>query len=930
MTTDEGTPKRRRGLFRRDRGVAAATTDERRSTDAFDDPWSASAWDDWDDDFTNGGARSSVPAAAAPRPEAVDAWLQSEADDFDTAARRNTKRWGGDASRPSDTSTTGLRSLRAETESLASTEPTATVTVPGGLGLGALRDTGSTEPVPLTSAVPDFAESTAPTDDADLSNHVPADWATDPDLLAVAGPVDEATLADDAAIDDAIDEIDRHTVAFAADGAVDAVRPIWEPVDELIPEGLANSLEAASTEIADESVDDTAVDNTAVDNTAASVDGWIDAEPVIVADVDRVAPTDEADHFDLPSDVDRTGDASAESTTDDELVLTDELVPEQLDLDDLATLDEAPDVLPAPMASWAPTIASDPGLTEPPSTQDSAESERDPQVAEASEEIVAPEALTVSDDAKPGDEPFVAAEVVRVRLPGFDAPAPPPEPVAKFVTVSVVSDDDHPTSDAPLPGSPKPAEPANKATNANEWSSPPAAATTAPISSTSTPMSPPSIPALVGETAPTGQPTTDVGTSAIPTAPKITSRRWAALAAEFGSDGDLDASFPSRPRTAASAPAAVRPITAEESGVDRIPTAEQSPTVDKTPTRPTLEKIPRVEESGLGEGPNPVVDDPNPVLAAPSVAAPSVAAPPVVAPTVAASIDDLATAVAAASVAAPTDDDATADLSIAVATPSNETTKPDADPWITPPLRRARPDAAASRPSTSRGRSDGPPSSDNDPWARPPRRTERPNVPDRTEQPGSSVAAETTGSPSERRPPRSAEAVPMPPDKPRVRTTGDFHDDARLVSPDISSFAGYVGTALVGFAIVRVVLTLLDNQPVIPARYTGREASLLRIGESFGASGSAWPLALVVGTVLLVVPSFLAVRSHLRRWAPIVGLAAATGVVSIGIGALRFFAGLRLDSASTVKLVSDVVVGATGFGLLTLVAIVLAVRSHRR
>ena len=150
------------------------------------------------------------------------------------------------------------------------------------------------------------------------------------------------------------------------------------------------------------------------------------------------------------------------------------------------------------------------------------------------------------------------------------------------------------------------------------------------------------------------------------------------------------------------------------------------------------------------------------------------------------------------------------------------------------------------------------------------------------------------------------------------------------VSPDISNFAGYIGTALVGFAIVRIILTLVGDQPVIPARYTGREASLLRIGESFGSSGSAWPVALVVGTVLLTVPSFLAFRSHLRRWAPVVGLAAATGVVATAIGALRLFAGRRLGSVSTVKLISDVVVGPIGFGLLTLVAVGLAIRSHRR
>lgn len=897
MTTEEGTPKRRRGLFRRDRGNVAASTDERRGTDTFDDPWSASAWDDWDDDFTNGGTRSSVPAAAAPRPEAVDAWLRSEADDFDTAARRNTRRWGGDANRPQDTSATGLRSLRAETESLATADPTATVTVRGGLGLGALRENATTESAPPELTVPDAAETrTAAVDtpvaaaDTEPSKDRLTDWASDPDLLAIADD-DDATVADDAAVDEAVAETSELVAVTPADVDHDIINPTWEPVAELVEQDQPDHVDAVA-DVSAEVTTDVLANDTAEGTTVESTDGWMSDEPEITDHGRDEALADLV----LSSPGDHPAPTPMASTIDDDLILGDALDPEQLDFADMASLDEAPEVLAPPLANWAPANEDRTGSETPHPTAGVTGSGSTPSQTDTSASLEGPSTndVTAAADEPAAEEPFVAAEEVRVRLPGFAAPVAPPVPVSRFVTVSVVSDDDQPEVEA-SPGKPEQAEPISSVAAATNDEP----ATPVTPTATASPLSSQAMPTPLGGPAPVGTPATDVTGSVVPAAPKITSRRWAALAAEFGSDGDLDDSFPVRPRRDVAPPAAAGPVLTADDDDAAKPVVEHVP---PTPDPGPVESI----ASGVAE-----------VAPAPGTGTASGSDLPVepgleaVVPTT------------ADSRSAPDSGSTTAEG--AVVEPMNEPTEPGVDPWAQPPPRSARPE---SRPRPVHA--DTPTSSNDDPWARPPRRTERPAALDRSDRSAAATVVAPTAAPIQRRPQRPTGPPPAAADRSRPSTAVEPLDADGSVSSDISGFAGFIGTALIGFAIMRVVLTLLGDQPVIPARYTGREASLLRIGESFGSAGSAWPVALVVGTVLLTVPSFLAVRSHLRRWAPIVGLAAATGVVAIAIGALRFVAGRRLGSVSTIKLVSDVVVGPIGFGVLTLVAVGLAIRSHRR
>lgn len=845
MTTDEGTPKRRRGLFRRDRGNAAATDDERRGADTFDDPWSASAWDDWDDDFTNGGARSSVPAAAAPRPEAVDAWLKSEADDFDTATRRNTMRWGGDANRSSDTASAGLRSMRAETE--ATVESNTTVLVPGSLGLGALREGDSTTSAPLPFPIPDAAETHADPSNADLTGHVAADWASDPDLLVI----DEISRGAEIS---SLAEISELAEGASADAVAEPVSPIWEPVEALAPD-LPDPPDPLPQEI--------------VDRAAAAA-------------------------AELPGSEDELAPLPTVSTTDDELVLTDAIEPEQLELDDLTALDEQPTTLTPHRASWAPNVDEPAGPVTHPLTDKLLDSRNDPVRDDASESTAAPIANIIADT--PPDEPFVAAEEVRIRLPGLADPLVPQPPPSRFVTVSVVGDDD----EADAVSSPhQPTTETVVGAEASFGDGPGAPSTLTPHDAVVTPRQ---TPLPFDTTAPSEELSTDATGPRIAAAPTITSRRWAALAAEFSSDGDLDDSFPSRTRPATPPPTVGAAVTtvddAASHAVDVVEAATHLGAVADTIGDPG---------AGLVE---PIID---------------------IAPVIADSLPVEPELV----VAVPTTSDSesiagggpTIDAG-AAAEPAKATPEPDTDPWAKPLVRRARPDALVSGPPSTRKRAASLTSAEDDPWTRPPQRSERQPAAVRAAGPASPDVA--TDLPSKRQPLRPAAARPTPDRGSLSRTL----EPARIVddgvSEDISSFAGYVGTALVGLAIVRIVLTLLGDQPVIPARYTGREASLLRIGESFGSAGSAWPVALVVGTILLTVPGFLAVRSHLRRWAPIVGLAATTGVVAVAIGALRFVAGRRLGSATTIKLISDVVVGPVGFGLLTLVVVGLAIRTHRR
>lgn len=71
----------------------------KRSGDMFrgpatQDTWSATAWeDDWDDDWNESPKRTSVRAAAAPSAAKVDAWLESDSNDFADSTRDIAKKW---------------------------------------------------------------------------------------------------------------------------------------------------------------------------------------------------------------------------------------------------------------------------------------------------------------------------------------------------------------------------------------------------------------------------------------------------------------------------------------------------------------------------------------------------------------------------------------------------------------------------------------------------------------------------------------------------------------------------------------------------------------------------------------------------------------------------------------------------------------------
>ncbi len=85
---------------------ARAARRTKRSGDMFrspanEDAWSSAAWadDDWDDDWTDSPKRTSVRAAAAPSAAKVDAWLESDSNDFADSTRDIAKKWTGPESK---------------------------------------------------------------------------------------------------------------------------------------------------------------------------------------------------------------------------------------------------------------------------------------------------------------------------------------------------------------------------------------------------------------------------------------------------------------------------------------------------------------------------------------------------------------------------------------------------------------------------------------------------------------------------------------------------------------------------------------------------------------------------------------------------------------------------------------------------------------
>ncbi len=754
MGNEEGTPKRRRGLFRRDRTNDTAAAEPRLAADGFDDPWSASAWDDWDDDFTAGNLRSSVPAAAAPRPEAVDAWLQSEADDFDTATRLNAKRWGGEANR----------------------EPAS--------GLASLRRSTDAPPVPDVIAADD-----APID------HAPIEEVSVPEEPGTEAPIEEPPAKEAAIVvveepfassaDDQVDEPDRSD-------ETNEVSPTWEPVAD------APSTGVPSTEVSDYDSD-------------GDLDDVLDA----LADADTPSTFEALTVQDDPTSVSLTEPDRDELLEIDEIEPSDEFTPE------LAMLDASPTKPPVPAASWAPIETIEVRLP------------------------VASESSTVDDR----------------RLPAApSAPAAPTPPPPRFVSVSVV--DDEPALPEPIaaivdlpPPTPTPA-----------FTAPEPQARTADVENDAVETgafeiaSPaPSVPAVAS--VPAGR-----------------SRRWADLAAEFGSDGDLEDSYPRRSRPAPSPIVGATPDRAPARVADdptlaspRVEVASINELASKPATGPAIETVFEVE---------PVIEH---EPAAVQEVHPAELEPP----------------------PAP-HDEITADL-------VEDAGSDEVDPWSLPPVRGPRQPAGVEPPVRSRLPGTSAPAK-----PAPTRPIERPSS--RPEPRPSTNRADEAPTSRPVRP--AAERAPRPATAPRTSTS--------TLSPEFPTFAGVVGSALVAFAVARLVLALVGDQPKIPATFTGTSARLVRLGATFANIGTSWPLALLVGTVLLLLPVFAGFTDHLRRWAPIVGLASVTAVFAVTIGALQFYAGDKLGSPSTLRLLSDVIVGPIGFGVLTLVTVAFGTRAHRR
>ena len=205
MSDTSNTGREKRGWFRRSRPIdvsqltgqpassgaarpdaAVRPTDGRapkRSGDMFrsvenGDAWSSSAWaeDGWDDDWSDPSTRrASVRPAADPRPEEVDAWLESGSSDFAEVTRDIAERWVGRAGRnpvptpPSEPSP----SPRVEVDTRRK-----------GLSLDLLRSSIPAPPV-------EFPETSL---EAPIVAETPA--ATDSDVIPDAGELTHPTATD--------------------------------------------------------------------------------------------------------------------------------------------------------------------------------------------------------------------------------------------------------------------------------------------------------------------------------------------------------------------------------------------------------------------------------------------------------------------------------------------------------------------------------------------------------------------------------------------------------------------------------------------------------------------------------------------------------------------------------------------------------------
>ncbi len=223
MSDSSSTRRDKRGWFRRSRpidvselmkapGAPAASRPgslvgspdgraPKRSADMFrtvenGDAWSSSAWaeDGWDDDWSDPSSkRASVRPAADPRPEEVDAWLESGSSDFAEVTRDIAERWVGRAGRGQATSH----------DSGTAPPPSAVDPRRRGLSLDTLRSSTPVEP---------------------------PDQAASGEFIARGGQSAEAPTSEPSALSDGMATTDvPHTATVEAAGI--AMVDVTEPAD---------------------------------------------------------------------------------------------------------------------------------------------------------------------------------------------------------------------------------------------------------------------------------------------------------------------------------------------------------------------------------------------------------------------------------------------------------------------------------------------------------------------------------------------------------------------------------------------------------------------------------------------------------------------------------------------------------------------------
>ena len=380
MSDSSSTRRDKRGWFRRSRpidvselmkapgapavsraGSPAGTSDGRapkRSADMFrtienGDAWSSSAWaeDGWDDDWSDPSSkRASVRPAADPRPEEVDAWLESGSSDFAEVTRDIAERWVGRAGRGQATSS----------DSDTAPPPPAVDPRRKGLSLDTLRSSTPVE-LPDHSALGDFTTRGVPFAEEQTSERSPrSDRTATADESDTAGAADTATIetadvTDTARPDDfdPIADLDDATRFHAPTPAAgEPVPPAIELADPVVTPGTtwdeAVIADAPIAQIADVEAEvgteEGTEEGTGESTSAVEADGSTDdvLAPADDALADDVVPTDPTveSEIDAPTVVPRAPDEADEDDLPHARANTD-LLFDDLDLDSDGDLDEA-------------------------------------------------------------------------------------------------------------------------------------------------------------------------------------------------------------------------------------------------------------------------------------------------------------------------------------------------------------------------------------------------------------------------------------------------------------------------------------------------------------------------------------------------------------------------------------------------------------